>query len=249
MMRLPTPACLLACLIAVGTVPCRAEDEALTQKELAKFEELYRAIRRDDSVRKARRDHENALQKYHDSLREAMLRKDPSAEPLLRNIRFSLAALVDSMWKRRDREILKTLHYPIDKLDDSEKERWNAAVTKMREQPFVQHFQKEIAEQHKRQEDLRREHAQRSQAFKMAARQTMEEIDPELKPVFEKLDHIAANRRAERAAMLKSLRDENRDLQLRDEPPNNSPSQEGNSPDGTPIPSKGSEQKSNQPTG
>lgn len=177
--------------ILVGTVThglAQTDDFQLSPEDTARFQKLYRDIRGEENVRKARLAHEHALAEYHRVLRTAMLEKDPSAEPILRNIRMSLASFVESVWKQRDEQFMRTLNYSIQDLGAEDSERWKKAMSELRNQELFKAFRESVEAHHRKQDELRREHNTQLRSFQAKAREAVGAIDPALGEALKQLE-------------------------------------------------------------
>ncbi len=164
------------------------ENNRLTREERDRVGHLYARVMRDNEVREARKAHEEALNRYHEALRNAMTKRDPKIKPALDKIQMNPALLAEAIWEKRSDDVMDNLHLPVRRLEKEERQRWNAGMQKLRSTELSAAFGKRIEENYKKQVRLRKEHTNIVREFKNAARRKLMAIDQGLKPIMEKLE-------------------------------------------------------------
>ena len=164
------------------------ENDRLTREERDRVGHLYAKVMQDKEVKEARAVHEEAVRHYHEVLRNAMIKRDPKIEPALAKIRINPGLLAEAIWQKRNKDLLKNLHLPVDRLDGEERKLWNRSMDKLHEKEVTKQFGKRLENNYNQQAKLRKSQTRLIRDFKAEARRRLLEIDGKLKPLIEKLE-------------------------------------------------------------
>ncbi|MGY8688649.1 MAG: hypothetical protein ACKVHP_13060, partial [Verrucomicrobiales bacterium] len=125
---------------------------------------------------------------YHEVLRNEMIKRDPKIEPALAKIRLNPGLLAEAIWEKRNKDLLKNLHLPVNRLEKAERNLWKQAMDKLHEKEVTKQFGKRLEDNYNQQAKLRKEQTSLIRDFKQEARRKLLEIDGKLKPLLEKLE-------------------------------------------------------------
>ena len=163
------------------------EDDRLDRDERARVGHLYSKVIRNKEVQAARADYEASAKRYHEVLREAMIKRDPKVQSALQKIKRNPGLLAEAIWEKRNNDVLNNLHLPTSRLNDGERKAWNHAMGKLREKEMTKAFGKRLNDNYHAQAKLRKKQIQIMRDFKSQARRKLVEIDDKVKPILEKL--------------------------------------------------------------
>lgn len=191
-MKSTTTILVAAAILTLPGVGFGTENDQLTREERDRVGYLYARVMRDEKVQEARKSHAEATRNYHDVLRQAMIERDPKVKPALAKIQMNPVLLAEAIWEKRNKDVLHNLHLPVSRLDASERKQWNQAMEALHEKEITKAFSKRLERNYRQQAKLRKEQAHLMGDFKNEARRNLLQIDPGLKAIFEKLDHLGS---------------------------------------------------------
>ena len=163
------------------------ENDRLDRDERSRVGHLYSKVIRDKDVQAARADYEASAKRYHDALREAMIKRDPKVESALQKIKRNPGLLAEAIWEKRNNDVLNNLHLPVRRLKEDERKVWNHAMGKLREKEMTKAFGKRLNDNYQAQAKLRKKQIKIMQDFKNEAKRKLVEIDGKVKPILDKL--------------------------------------------------------------
>jgi len=149
------------------------ENDRLDRDERSRVGHLYSKVIRDKDVQAARADYEASAKRYHDALREAMIKRDPKVESALQKIKRNPGLLAEAIWEKRNNDVLNNLHLPVRRLKDDERKVWNRAMGKLREKEMTKAFGKRLNDNYHAQAKLRKQQIKIMRDFKNEARRKL----------------------------------------------------------------------------
>ncbi|MDB2326956.1 hypothetical protein N9V94_00160 [bacterium] len=168
------------------------ENDRLDRDERSRVGHLYSKVIRNKEVQNARADYEASAKRYHDVLREAMIKRDPKVESALKKIKRNPGLLAEAIWEKRNNDVLNNLHLPVQRLEDGERKVWNRAMGQLREKEMTKAFGKRLKDNYYAQAKLRKKQINIMRDFKNEAKRSLVEIDGRVKPILDKLMTNAA---------------------------------------------------------
>lgn len=173
-----------------------SHDDGLSESELETVRNLYQEAQEDQAVLEARKAWFQAMVEYQESVKRAMVEKDPKAEELLRKMRTFMH--LEGLVHRREPDFLNDLDLPVQALDKSERKMWDAAMEQVKQQDFYRAFAHELKKEWENRDKHRRRQAAKFREYQQKARKAMININPLLQDIFQKLDRKKDRRRGDR---------------------------------------------------